>query len=77
MFYEYQGLFGDMFLGNRVIRHEAAFPIRDDRDLLPGVADDGAPDPVCAPVPALPNPFRDNAAAGVCHTTAFDGYHCH
>ncbi|MCD1624044.1 TadE/TadG family type IV pilus assembly protein [Citromicrobium bathyomarinum] len=84
VFYEYQGLFGDMFLGNRVIRHEAAFPIRDDRDLLPGVADDGAPDPVCSPVPVpvptptpTPGPYRDHAAPGVCHTTHFDGYHCH
>ena len=75
--YEYQGLFGDMFIGDRVIRHEAAFPIRDDRNLSPGVADDGATDPVCAPVPPPPNPYNDNAAAGVCHTTSQDGYHCH
>ena len=79
VFYEYQGLFGDMFLGNRLIRHEAAFPIRDDRNLEPGVADDGAPDPVCTPAsPSVPtSPYRDNAAAGVCHTTRWDGYHCH
>ncbi|NCP17982.1 MAG: pilus assembly protein [Erythrobacter sp.] len=78
VFYEYQGLFGDMFIGNRVISYEAAFPIRDDRNLASGVADDGADDPVCAPAPApAPSPYRDNAAPGVCHTTRHDGYHCH
>lgn len=80
VFYEYQGLFGDMFISNRVIKHEAAFPIRDDRNLSAGVADDGATDPTCdttTPEPTPENPYNDNAAAGVCHTTKKDGYHCH
>ena len=47
VFYEYQGLFGDMFIGDRVIKHEAAFPIRDDRDLSQKVANDGSYDPKC------------------------------
>ena len=47
IFYEYQGLFGDMFLPNKVIKQEAAFPIRDDRDLSQQVANDGAYDPKC------------------------------
>ena len=80
VYYEYKGLFGDMFLSNRLIKHEAAFPIRDDRNLSAGVADDGATDPTCVPpAPVTPpiNPYNDNATAGVCHTTAKDGYHCH
>ena len=80
VFYEYQGLFGDMFISDRVIKHEAAFPIRDDRNLSAGVADDGATDPTCGtptPAPTPSNPYRDNAAPGVCHTTKKDGYHCH
>jgi len=47
IFYEYQGLFGDMFLPNKVIKQEAAFPIRDDRNLSAQVANDGAPNPAC------------------------------
>lgn len=31
--YEYQPLFGDMFIGNREIRQEAAFTVRDKREL--------------------------------------------
>lgn len=48
VYYDYQGLFGDMFISDRTIRHEAAFPIRDDRDLSAQVANDGAYDPVCS-----------------------------
>lgn len=47
IFYEYQGLFGDTFLQNKIIKHEAAFTIRDDRDLSQGVADDGEQNPHC------------------------------
>ncbi len=47
VFYEYQGLFGNMFMPNKVIKQEAAFPIRDDRNLSAQVANDGAPDPSC------------------------------
>tara|TARA_B100001179_G_scaffold204363_1_gene167055 strand:- start:1245 stop:1994 length:750 start_codon:yes stop_codon:yes gene_type:complete len=47
VFYEYQGLFGDTFIEDRVIRQEAAFPIRDDRDLSQQVANDGEYDPKC------------------------------
>lgn len=38
--YSYQGLFGDMFIGERVLRQEAAFNIRDDRNLTAGLAND-------------------------------------
>ena len=47
VFYEYQGLFGDMFVSDRVIKHEAAFPIRDDRNLEAQVANDGESDSDC------------------------------
>ncbi|MEM1131638.1 MAG: pilus assembly protein TadE [Pseudomonadota bacterium] len=47
IFYEYQGLFGDSFISGKVIKHEAAFTIRDDRDLSEGVADDNAVNPHC------------------------------
>lgn len=47
VFYEYQGLFGETFLRDKVIKHEAAFTIRDDRDLSQGVANDGAQNPHC------------------------------
>ncbi|GGC43106.1 hypothetical protein GCM10011371_33180 [Novosphingobium marinum] len=41
VFYEYQGLFGDMFVGNQMFQQEAAFEIRDDRNLTPGVTGTG------------------------------------
>lgn len=47
VFYDYEGLFGDMFIDNRTIKYEAAFPIRDDRDLSGTVGNDGAADPTC------------------------------
>ena len=37
VFYEYQPLFGDVFAGTTTFRREAAFVIRDDRNLTPGV----------------------------------------
>ena len=46
--YEYQGLFDDMFLGGRVLRQEAAFNIRDDRNLSAGLTNDvGANQATC------------------------------
>ncbi len=45
--YEFEGLFGDLFLEPRVIRQEAAFNIRDDRNLLAGLADDGGSKALC------------------------------
>lgn len=72
------------------IRAEAAFNARGSRDLsgiyqrTPPVtvascdASPAAPPPPPAPPPAPSGgPYNDNAAAGVCHTTAKDGYHCH
>ncbi|WOE74080.1 TadE/TadG family type IV pilus assembly protein [Alterisphingorhabdus coralli] len=47
IFYEYPGLFGDSFVSGQVIKHEAAFTIRDDRNLAEGVANDGARNPHC------------------------------
>ncbi|OCC25044.1 pilus assembly protein TadE [Croceicoccus estronivorus] len=38
VFYKYEGIFGDMFVKNRDIVQEAAFLIRDDRNLSPGVS---------------------------------------
>jgi hypothetical protein len=37
VYYEYQGLFGTMFVGNKVFKHEAAYVLRDDRNLVPGL----------------------------------------
>lgn len=37
VFYEYQPLFGQVFAGDTTFRREAAFVIRDDRNLTPGV----------------------------------------
>ena len=39
--YRYTGLFDDLFLPNRTIKQEAAFIIRDDRNLTPGVTGTG------------------------------------
>lgn len=41
IFYEYQGLFGDMFVSDTVFKKEAAFLVRDDRNLTPGVTGTG------------------------------------
>ncbi len=38
--YNYQGLFGDLFVKDSVLRHRAAYNIRDDRNLSTGLADD-------------------------------------
>ena len=37
VYYEYRGLFGTMFVGNKVFKHEAAYVLRDDRNLVPGL----------------------------------------
>lgn len=37
VYYKYQPLFGSMFVSDPIFRHEAAFIIRDDRNLTPGV----------------------------------------
>lgn len=37
VYYEYQGIFGDLFVGNVTFKEESAFEIRDDRNLSPGV----------------------------------------
>lgn len=37
VYFEYQGLFGTMFVGNKVFKHEAAYVLRDDRNLTPGL----------------------------------------
>lgn len=41
VFYEYQPLFGDMFVSNLTFKKEAAFLVRDDRNLTPGVTGTG------------------------------------
>lgn len=42
VYYEYQGLFGTMFVGNKVFKHEAAYVLRDDRNLTPGLTGSSA-----------------------------------
>ncbi|MEM8918856.1 MAG: hypothetical protein AAGE37_08350 [Pseudomonadota bacterium] len=45
--YEHEPLFGDLFYKDKIIRHEAVFNIRDNRNLTPGVVDDGEPAATC------------------------------
>lgn len=42
VFYEYKPLFGTAFVGDTVFHREAAFIIRDDRNLTPGVTGSGS-----------------------------------
>lgn len=81
------------FMGDALeMSAEAAFNVRGSRDLggiyqrNPPVtaATCGSAPPAPAPSPSpspspTPSggPYNDNAAPGVCHTTAKDGYHCH
>jgi len=48
--YDYQALFGTMFIPPRTIRYEASFVVRDDRDLVGPVGGDGVynPNPAAA-----------------------------
>ncbi|VAW03264.1 hypothetical protein MNBD_ALPHA04-102 [hydrothermal vent metagenome] len=48
VFYEYEPLFGDMFYTDRVIRHQAAFNIRDTRNLSVGIGSDGETASTCS-----------------------------
>jgi Flp pilus assembly protein TadG len=41
IYYQYQGLFGDMFVNETTFKKEAAFLVRDDRNLTPGVTGTG------------------------------------
>ena len=41
VFYDYKGLFGDMFVGTVRFKQEAALIVRDDRNLTPGVTGTG------------------------------------
>lgn len=41
VFYKYDGLFGNMFVSNVTFKKEAAFLVRDDRNLTPGVTGTG------------------------------------
>lgn len=50
IFYDYPGLFGTMFLPTRVIRYEASFVVRDERDLTGGPASNG----IFNPTPTAP-----------------------
>ncbi|SIN98666.1 hypothetical protein SAMN02745824_2542 [Parasphingorhabdus marina DSM 22363] len=45
--YEHEPLFGDLFYQNKIIRHEAVFNIRDNRNLGAGVVADGEPAATC------------------------------
>lgn len=41
VYYDYDGIFGDMFVGTVQFKQEAAFIVRDDRNLDPGVTGSG------------------------------------
>lgn len=41
VYYRYEGLFGDLFVSDVLFKQEAAFQIRDDRNLTPGVTGTG------------------------------------
>lgn len=41
VYYSYTGLLGDLFVANRVLKKEAAFLIRDERNLTPGITGTG------------------------------------
>ncbi|MCB2072459.1 MAG: pilus assembly protein TadE [Novosphingobium sp.] len=41
VYYNYDGIFGDMFVGDVLFKQEAAFIVRDDRNLGPGVTGTG------------------------------------
>ncbi|MCB2058908.1 MAG: pilus assembly protein TadE [Novosphingobium sp.] len=41
VYYNYSGIFGDMFVGDVQFKQEAAFIVRDDRNLTPGVTGSG------------------------------------
>lgn len=38
VFYNYKGLFGTLFVQNKVMKREAAFIVRDNRDLASGIS---------------------------------------
>ena len=48
VYYDYDHLFGDLFIGERILAHEAAYLIRDDRNLEPGVTGTRSSDDTCA-----------------------------
>jgi len=86
VYYEYRPLISASLVPEIEISEIASMMVRERRDtagandgLYPvsGVtpADCSTPSPTPSPSPT--NPFRDNAAIGVCHTTHHDGYHCH
>ena len=41
VYYRYEGIFGLRYIGNPVMRKEAAYIIRDDRNLTPGITGAG------------------------------------
>jgi hypothetical protein len=47
VFYTYEPIFGDLFVGQKSISHEAAYTIRDDRDLDSGVSGTRSADDPC------------------------------
>lgn len=47
IYYTYDQIFGDLFVGDKVIKQEAAYMIRDDRNLTPGVTGTRNPDDTC------------------------------
>ncbi len=51
VYYKYTGIFGDMFVKNKTFKGEAAFLIRDVRNLTAGVTGTGAKSPCCSTYP--------------------------
>jgi len=45
--YDYEPLFGDLFMDARTIRHQAAFNVRDNRNIVLGVVSDGSTKASC------------------------------
>ncbi|WP_010413439.1 TadE/TadG family type IV pilus assembly protein [Citromicrobium sp. JLT1363] len=88
VYYQYEPLVSASLVPGIEITETASMMVRERRDtsganngLFPvsGVtpAECTAPAPSPTPSPTPTNPYRDNAAPGVCHTTHWDGYHCH
>ncbi|MBB3032838.1 TadE/TadG family type IV pilus assembly protein [Alteriqipengyuania lutimaris] len=90
VYYEYRPLVSSELVPAIEISEIASMMVRERRDT--GGANDGlypvngvapatcaapSPGPSPTPTPTPTDPYNDNAASGVCHTTKKDGYHCH
>ena len=86
VYYEYKPLVSASLVPKVQISEIASMMVRERRNTS-GANDglypvNGVTPATCDAAPSQPatpptNPWHDNAAIGVCHTTAKDGYHCH